>query len=249
MLPASGGKKGSGHVEAADLNRRRTVEGYALLSAVAAAMLIILAWNGGQQSPGPDLMDKVIVSLAFMASCAWGIIKSYRPGFLRRKRGAGPTDQTAKTFRTVYVAHHPDCGRFDDRVVVIKGGKYCGGCMGLLLGSLIALMMVSAYLLTPGLGATEGVLTLSFGIGLVALCLLEIGMDRGAPWTHFLANLLLVLGFFFVTIGVLSSTGSVAYALIAILVCYLWLDTRIQLSDWRHADTCGSCGRGCGYYL
>ena len=139
MLPASGGKEGSGQFEAADLNRRRTVEGYALLSAVAAAMLIILAWNGGQQSPGPDLMDKVIVSLAFMASCAWGIIKSYRPGFLRRKRGAGPTDQTAKTFRTVYVAHHPDCGRFDDRVVVIKGGKYCGGCMGLLLGSLIAL--------------------------------------------------------------------------------------------------------------
>jgi hypothetical protein len=91
-------------------------------------------------------------------------------------------------------------------------------------------------------------LTLSFGIGLVALCLIEIGLDRGAPWSHVVANVLLVLGFFLVTIGVLDATGTLAYGLVAIIVCYLWLDTRIQLSDYRHAGTCYSCGRGCGYY-
>jgi hypothetical protein len=248
MLPASGGKEGPGHAEADDLNRRRTVLAYVLLSMLAAAMLGIMAWNGAQHSNGLDLMDKLIVSLAFMSSCVWGIIQSYWPGRLRCKRKVSPSATPAEASRPIYLAHHPDCGRFDDRVVAIRGGKYCGGCLGLLLGSLIALMLVVAYLLTPGLEAMMGVLTLTFGIGLVALCLLEIGLDRGAPWSHVLANVLLVLGFFFATIGVLDSTGSAAYGFIAILVCYLWLDTRIQLSDYRHANTCGSCGRGCGYY-
>ncbi|MDD1747005.1 MAG: hypothetical protein LUQ16_04510 [Methanomassiliicoccales archaeon] len=229
------------------MNRRRTVLGYILLSVLAAAMLSVMAWDGSQHSSGADLMDRVIVCLAFMSSCVWGIIQSYRPGRLRCKRKTGPSAPIDET-RPVYVAHHPNCGRFDDRVVAIRGGLYCGGCLGLLIGSLLSLMLAVVYLLTPGLEAMIAFLTLSFGIGLVALCLIEIGLDRGAPWSHVVANVLLVLGFFLVTIGVLDATGTLAYGLVAIIVCYLWLDTRIQLSDYRHAGTCYSCGRGCGYY-
>jgi hypothetical protein len=248
MLPASCGKEGPGYAEAADLNRKRIVLGYVLLSGVAAVVLVILAWNGGQQSTTLNLMDKIIVKVVFIASCVWGIVRSYRPGFFRGKNSVDPIQKDSKVLMPVHVAHHPDCGRFDDRVVAIHGGRYCGGCLGLLLGSVIALILMATYLLTPGLEAEEAILTLFFGVGMVALSLLEIGVDRGAPWSHVLANILLVLGFFFVTVGVLDSTGSIAYGLIAILVCYLWLDTRIQLSDYRHAKTCDSCGQNCGFY-
>jgi hypothetical protein len=229
------------------LNRRRTVLGYILLSALAAAMLGVIAWDGSQHSSGTSLMDRVIVCLAFISSCAWGMVQSYRPGRLRCKRKTKPSAPIDEK-GPVYVAHHPNCGRFDDRVVAIRGGLYCGGCLGLMIGSLLSLMLVVVYLLTSGLEAMMGALTMSFGIGLVALCLMEIGLDRGAPWSHVIANVLLVLGFFLVTIGVLDATGTLAYGLVAIIVCYLWLDTRIQLSDYRHADTCESCGWGCGYY-
>jgi hypothetical protein len=58
----------------------------------------------------------------------------------------------------------------------------------------------------------------------------------------------LVIGFLLVTLGTASATSTILLGLVAILICYLWLDTRIQISDWRNALVCHSCGQTCKYY-
>jgi hypothetical protein len=219
--------------------------GYILLSVLAAAMLGVMAGAGGQGPPGAA--DRAVVAAAFMASCLLGMVLSLRPGCLSgRPRAASAPSSGSR--RPAHVAHHPDCGRFDDRVFSIHGRKHCGGCLGLLLGSIVGLMLALAYLLAPGPWEGAGTLMLASGMVLVALSLLEIGLGRDAPWLHVLANALLVIGFFLVAVGMLGSTGGAAYGLMAVLVCYLWLDARIQLSDYRHARTCLCCGRDCGCY-
>jgi hypothetical protein len=33
--------------------------------------------------------------------------------------------------------------------------------------------------------------------------------------------------------------------LVGIIICFLWLDTRIQLSRWNHLKTCRRCPKAC----
>jgi hypothetical protein len=117
-----------------------------------------------------------------------------------------------------------------------------------MLGSALAMALMFVYLFVSSPDARKGVLVMFLGMILVALCLMEIAIKQGTQWSHLIANCLLMLGFFLVTVGMISSTGKVVYGLMAIVICFLWLDTRIQFSDWRHARTCNSCGRSCGFY-
>jgi hypothetical protein len=214
---------------------------------MAGAMLLIIALNGNQQSHQITFLDKAIVSTAFMASCVLGIVLSTRPRFLRRK-GTEPPSIQDNPGRPSYVAHHPDCGSFDDRIVSIGGRKYCGGCLGLMLGSAIALVLAFVYLFAPSMDAGQGLLVFLLGMVMVSFCLVGVSSKRRGNWSHFAANPFLVLGFFLVVIGALGATGSVPYGLMAVVICFLWLDARIQISEWRHARTCRSCGRDCRLY-
>jgi hypothetical protein len=65
---------------------------------------------------------------------------------------------------------------------------------------------------------------------------------------HVLANALLVIGFFLMTIGVSSATGSGVAGLFAIMICLLYMDARIRISEWKHADICQKCGQPCRSY-
>ncbi len=129
------------------MSRKRTLLGYASLSLIAAGMLIVISWIGAQNPGQLTQMERITVSIFFMASCVLGILLSSKPGSLRRRREGRSAPGPAENDRPRYLAHHPDCGRFDDRVVVIGGKRYCGGCLGLASVSLLALALTMAYLL------------------------------------------------------------------------------------------------------
>ncbi|HUL40103.1 MAG TPA: hypothetical protein VLU38_07425 [Methanomassiliicoccales archaeon] len=230
------------------MRKDQSLLAYVLLSFTAAVLLLVMVRIESAQPSTTPLLDKAVVSSAFMASCVAGIVLSAKPGFLRGKGKGPPIDRNQGPGRPRYVAHHPDCGSFDERVVVLRGRKYCGGCLGLMVGSITALALTVIYFFALDVSADEGWVAFLAGLAIVALGLVEIASKRGTSWSHLLANALLVVGFFMVTIGALSSTGSGTYGLVALIVCFLWLDTRIQISDWRHAGTCASCGRTCGFY-
>jgi hypothetical protein len=63
-----------------------------------------------------------------------------------------------------------------------------------------------------------------------------------------MANAILPVGFVLVTVGAAESTGKVAIGLLAVLISFLWLETRIHISDWKHAEICRKCGRECRSY-
>jgi len=249
MLPAPGGEEGAGYPEEPDLSRRRTVFSYCLLSALAAVLLLLMAFTSSSEGAQLDIGSKLVVATAFMASCALGIVLGARPGFLRR-RGMRDARTQAEGDRELprLVAHHPDCGRFQDRVVSFRGRKWCGGCLGLVIGSSLALILMVTYLLLPDLEQEDGSPILMMGMLLVAISLMDLALDPRAGWRHVLANMVLVQGFFLVTVGALTATAELSVGLLAVVICFLWLDTRIQLSDWRHEKTCHACGRGCGPY-
>lgn len=53
---------------------------------------------------------------------------------------------------------------------------------------------------------------------------------------------------FLITISIGEITGNMVYGIFSVLLCFLWLDTRIRLSKWNHHRTCTFCPETCKYY-
>ncbi|UCE45331.1 MAG: hypothetical protein JSU93_00025 [Methanobacteriota archaeon] len=68
------------------------------------------------------------------------------------------------------------------------------------------------------------------------------------PLLTIAANAMMVPGLFLLTAGILEMTGSFFAALLVILFSFLWADTRIQISQWRHQMTCRECQNECKMY-
>lgn len=83
------------------------------------------------------------------------------------------------------------------------------------------------------------------GMVLIALNYIEIVIPARKAHLHLIFNVLLVISFFFIITGIFHLTGSVIYGLFGILISFLWLDTRIQLSNWHHFEVCKNCSETC----
>ncbi len=231
------------------MNQRDVVASHIVLSLAAAGMLVLVSWLSSPQGRELTSADQLIVAVAFMAGCVFGLVQSTIPNrVVGRRKGEPKFSPDPGGEHKRRVGHHPDCGRFNDHIVVFGSSSYCSGCLGLALGSGISLLFMAAYpfFTTPSPGS--GVLLVLAGLGLVALDLFETAFRSRRRAMHVLVNILLVIGFLLVTIGVSEATGSVAYGLLAILVSFLWADTRIQISDLTHAEICRDCGQGCRPY-
>lgn len=128
------------------------------------------------------------------------------------------------------------------------GKDRCAGCLGLALGCAISFIAMAAYLLLPNVDAGMAPLLVLFGLSAVAACFVEVAWHPSGPWWHVLSNLLLPVGFLLVTIGVMEVASGTAFGLLAVLMSFLWLDTRVQLSEWRNARVCETCGQLCKSY-
>jgi hypothetical protein len=224
------------------------VVGYLLLSSLAATMLLIGSWIGPWTGGTLTYEDRLIVGLAFMGSCVAGILLSLGPRKLHSLRKNARRSDPRGSADRAWVGHHPDCGRFGDHVIAINRQRYCAGCLGLALGSFISLAIMVFYLLVPPVEVLLGRWMVVLGMSVVALCMTEVAWHPPSPSFHVLTNLALPIGFLIVVIGVTSSSNNVMLGLIATLICFLWLDTRIQISDWKHIKTCGTCGQSCRAY-
>jgi magnesium-transporting ATPase (P-type) len=247
MLPTPGGEESPKLAEATDLKRTRSVVGYLILSSLTAVMLLIGSWIG----PWTGTMafeDRLIVGLVFVGSCAMGILLSLGSHKLHSMRKSARRSDSRESADRAWVGHHPDCGRFGEHVIAINRHRYCAGCLGLALGSFVSLAIMAFYLLVPPVDVFLGRWLVVLGMCVVSICMAEVTWHPAAPRLHVLSNLFLMIGFLVVIIGVTSSNTDVMLSLLAILICFLWLDTRIQISDWKHAKACGTCDRSCRAY-
>ncbi|MDD1743396.1 MAG: hypothetical protein LUO85_02080 [Methanomassiliicoccales archaeon] len=228
--------------------RQGSLIGYLLLSGIAAAMLLVVSWMGPLIDRPLTFEDRSIIALAFIGSCVLGIVLSLGPRRLHSLRKKAKNDDAESIGSQTWIGHHPDCSRFEDHVIEIKKKKYCAGCIGLALGSLISLIIMASYLLLPPVGVPVGQWLVVIGLFVILVCMAEVAWHLAPPIVHVLSNAAMVIGFLLVIVGTASSSEDVVFSLFAVLICFLWLDTRIQISDWKHVSTCRICGRSCRAY-
>ena len=126
----------------------------------------------------------------------------------------------------------------------------CAGCLGLASGSIVSIILTIAYIAIMPNETIQGVFQgfIVMGIALIALNFIEIAVPQRNAHMHVVFNGLLVAGFFLVVIGTYELTGRIAYGILAIILSFLWLDTRIHLSNWRHSVICRDCSEMCKVY-
>jgi len=67
-------------------------------------------------------------------------------------------------------------------------------------------------------------------------------------WVHFILNVLLVVGSFFILIGVIETNGTVLVEMYFLVTTMYWILARIVLSDLEHQRICKMCASSlCGY--
>jgi len=89
---------------------------------------------------------------------------------------------------------------------------------------------------------------LLLGLIFVFQIYLEIIIFKRNTIIHIVSNVLHVIGFLLITISIFETTGSVIYSSIALLLCFLFLDTRVQLSLYNHSLICKECKKDCKMY-
>lgn len=225
---------------------------YLILSAIGAALIIILSWLGSSKTNTILVIEKQVIGGVFIISCIFGIIFALKPNRMRRsiKRISLNADKPQPSPGKVeYQGHHPDCGQFRNHTITIQNKIYCAGCNGLALGSIISIFLMSVYIVFPK-EIPQPFLYLFIILGMVFIVLnfIEIVIPTKNAYLHLILNVLLVISFFLIITGIFHLTGSMIYGISGVLLSFLWLDTRIQLSNWRHTSICNNCSESCKAY-
>lgn len=116
-----------------------------------------------------------------------------------------------------------------------------------MLGLICATALFDSILVL-GLTLPDPMVWLLLAFALIIIVYVESLRQHRRPMLHLLANSLLAPGFALIVIVTLQTTGQLIDGLFAILLCFLWMDTRIQLASWHHYKLCTKCSDTCKSY-
>ncbi len=228
-----------------------------ILAAGAIILTLIVTGMAFVGTIGPPTgfgVDLDVVRVAFasvlVTSCLIGMVIASRP-WDRAVRGSQMSEEDGyeppgdgEPIGPSIVAHHPDCGRFEEHTIMIGERSWCAGCVGLFLGSLMGLP-VAGLLAFDALPEGQGgrMVVATFGAVFVVL---GVGEERFKPWdvlTHVAVTGLLVLGTIILASmlmdsGLIPGFSSIVYA-------FSILAIRMEISKLRHSEICLRCIDGC----
>jgi hypothetical protein len=217
---------------------------YLASSVIGAALLVGLAFQTPASHPLSMFPGTIGIAGVFILCCIFGISFSLRPNwvrlFIRKKEET--TANRSQAVQRLFHGHHPDCETFENHRWMSQNKTWCAGCLGLLIGCLLSIILMILYVVVS-LHLSPMISRLFLFLGLVIIA------KRHHASIHVLSNGMLVLSFFFITVSIIELLGKVEYGLYTILLCMLWLDTRVQLSRWHHNRLCRSCPQLCKTYV
>jgi hypothetical protein len=231
------------------LNQKKIAVYYLILSVIGAALMIVVSGFAPSNEHSFHLFDKLVVGGAFILSCIGGICVAIKPHWIKSPKQGSHDEKQHHIKVRGYQGHHPDCEQFTHHTIKIKNHILCPGCNGLALGSIISVFLMGIYIVFPN--EVSPIILHSFiilGMILIALNYIEIVIPTRMAYLHLIFNVFLVISFFFIVISIFHLTGSTLYGMFAVLLSFLWLDTRIQLSNWRHSKVCLHCSEACKVY-
>jgi hypothetical protein len=233
------------------LKQKNYIIYYLVFSIIAVILLLILAVFANSNATF-SFHDKLIVGASLLVSFLFGISLAKYPGWSRKLTNHGERDSVSrkqtKTTTKKFKGHHPDCEKFNTHILKTKNRTYCAGCLGLLVGSIISIILLVIYIILPVQSFAPYYLLLIIGITILGLSLIEILLPIRNSIVHIISNIFLVISFLIITISILEITGDKLFGIIVVLFSFLWLDTRIQLSKWRHTLMCINCNEPCKMY-
>jgi hypothetical protein len=225
---------------------------YLTLSTIGAALILVVSRFSSSDTNTIHLFGRMVVGVVFISSCVFGISLAVRPNWIKRfteRKSHDMKKQRPRTKLRERQGHHPDCERFESHTITMKDKILCAGCTGLALGSIVSIFLMSVYIFIPKeIPPTILHISIMPGMFLIALNYIETVIPTRKTLLHLISNIFLVIGFFFVVIGIFQSTCSVIYGIFGVLISFLWLDTRIRLSSWQHTMICKDCSETCKVY-
>jgi hypothetical protein len=234
------------------LNKKQDVTIYIMLSILGALLLLILLMIPQSETKSTGIIDRMIVGGAFITSCVLGISLALKPRWIKRAAGKGyhgANNRKGRSNTRRRLGHHPDCSGFKDHIIHTKNKTLCAGCTGLALGSIAAILLMGFYIaIAASFPARQLQFYALLGIFFIALSFSEIVNAKRKSITHVITNVLLVLGFLLLVVVVLEQTASIPFGILAVIISFLFIDTRIQLSSWKHSLTCKNCRSTCKAY-
>nr|QNO50634.1 hypothetical protein PPJMCGDE_00005 [Methanosarcinales archaeon ANME-2c ERB4] len=234
------------------MNQKMLVIYYLTLSTIGAALILVVSRFSSSDTNTIHLFDRIVVGVVFISSCVFGISLAVRPNWIKRfteRKSHDMKKQQPQTKLRGRQGHHPDCERFERHTIKLKDKVLCAGCTGLALGSIASIFLMGVYiLLSNEIPPIVFNISIMLGMILIALNYIETVIPTRKTLLHLISNIFLVIGFFFVVVGIFQSTGSVICGIFGVLISFLWLDTRIRLSSWQHTMICKDCSETCKVY-
>jgi hypothetical protein len=192
--------------------------------------------------------EKLLVIGAFFTSCILGISLAIYPNWWKKNKIHTNYNQNFKypEKKRSFKGHHPDCNKFKNHIIFIKNKPRCTGCLGLIMGAITSILLIILYLIIP-LKLSINTYYILFIIGIIILFLVygELLFLKRNRFVHILLNSLLIIGFLIITLSILEITNNSIYAIITLILCFLWLNTRIIISNQQHHRICDSCIKEC----
>ena len=235
------------------MRRKASVAWYLILSLVGAILLVTASILSIPVKAKVTYLDIIFVGLLFILSCIIGISLALKPNWLKggsskHASSLESNNMDEKTNRTRR-GHHPICHNYQNHTISHKGKIFCAACLGLAIGSSLSILLMVLYLVIfPYLSLTEFILFLFIGLMIIVYSYIETVIPQRTGVSHVASNVLLVIGFFFVVAGVFGTTKSLLIGAFAVILSFLWLDTRVQLSHWNHEKICRNCRKSCKAY-
>ena len=234
------------------MKQKTNVIYYLILSITAAILLLTLAFFNSSNTASVDIYDKLFVGGVFITSCLFGISLAIYPGWFKRftkqEKQSPNKKQTQKAARK-RKGHHPDCDQFQNHTIRIDNKILCAGCLGLSIGAILSIFLMILYIVIGGeLSFTTFYFFMFLGLILIGLVYIEIMLPIRHAIIHVLSNVFLVVSFLLIVVCIFEITGNKIYGAVSILLSFLWLDTRIQLSYWQHSLICNNCTEQCKMY-
>lgn len=223
---------------------------FIILSIVAAFLLLVLVFFSPSNDTVIDIYNRLILGCLFVIICIFGISLAFFPRWYKRtmrikgdSKGLKGNNKTKRKRK----GHHPDCKEFKNHIIITKNKTICAGCLGLAIGSMISIVLLIVYVFL-GSFSFNFMIFVVFGLIIVFLVYFEIFSPLKNAIVHMAFNALLVIGFLLITIGVFEITGNIIFSIIAIILSFLFLVTRIQISVYNHSSICSKCKEKCKMY-
>ena len=234
------------------MKENRYLYSYFILSIIGAAFILLFALLGTSDKGEIKILDKTIICVVFIICCIFGISLAFKPNWIRsyRKRKIIKNKSMKDRLTILRQGHHPTCGQFEKHTIKFNNKILCAGCTGLILGAVSASVFMVIYVLIGfNVSTTFFYFLIILGLIFIAANFILTFLQPKNAGGQLISSIALIIGFLFVVLGIFELTGEIIYGLIGIIISFLWLDTRIQLSYFRHSELCNNCQKICKAYL